>query len=195
MWSASPGDRAGKNVLLLLHGHGGIADDLTSIFPMLAPSILTVAMRGTVPFGDRWTWIPQQHSPLAPLEASVKHVQAWADRYCPEQPVGLIGFSQGAALGVELLRLFPQRWGYAAFICGLRLPSRLTDSPLLKHTRPPTFSAVAGRDDVIGPEKSIEFNAWLNAHTDLDERHYPGLGHEITSEVLRDVAAFIALHT
>ena len=189
-WSAPPTGRTGGELVVLLHGHGGVEQDLTGIFPMLPDRVVGVALRGTV--GDRWAWYDWYRQPLRVFDRSVQQVLAWVDEvWSDNQPVGLLGFSQGGALALELLRHVPLPFAYAGQICGFRMPGRRTDSVELQRRRPPTFCAVGGRDDVIARAESEEMTDWLRRHTAVSEHCYPHLGHEITDEVLEDAVAFI----
>lgn len=190
VWS-DPAGPLRAELLVLLHGHGGVEHDLTGIFPMLPETVVAVALRGSVPLGDRWTWFDGARQPLEVFDRSVLRVRPWVDEVWGDRPVGVLGFSQGGALALELLRLAPHRWAYAGQICGFRMPERRADSAELARRRPPTFSAVAGRDEVITIEDSREMTDWMRRHTEVSEHHYPHLGHEITDEVLQDAAAFI----
>ena len=192
MWSAPHTGGAGDELLVLLHGYGGVEQDLTGIFPMLPDGVVGVALRGTVPVRDRWAWYDGYRQPLRVFDRSVQDVLAWVDEvWGGDRPVGLLGFSQGGALALELLRHEPHRFAYAGQICGFRMPGRRTDSVELERVRPPTFSAVGGRDDVIVRAESEEMSDWLRRHTAVSEHSYPELGHQITDEVLLDVVAFI----
>jgi dienelactone hydrolase len=89
-------------------------------------------------------------------------VLAWVDEMSSDdRPVGLLGFCQGGALALELLRHQPLRFAYAGQICGFRLPGPRTDSVDLQRRRPPTFSALGGRDDVIARAESTAMTDWL----------------------------------
>jgi phospholipase/carboxylesterase len=191
VWSASPAPRAGAELLVLLHGHGGVEDDLTPLFPMLPETTLAVALRGTVSLGDRWTWFDGHRQPLTVFDQSVEQVRAWVDEVWDDRPVGVLGFSLGGAVALELLRRAPDRFAYAGQICGFRMPGRRDDCPELAHRRPPVFSGVGERDDVISVDDTREMTEWLRRHTEVSEHRYPHLGHEIADAMLQDAASFV----
>lgn len=191
VWSTTA-PRPGQSLLVLLHGRGGTEDDLTSIFTMLPASTVAVALRGGVAHRDRWAWFDTDREPPFTLDEAVDAVLAWLDRAWPAGPVGVLGFSQGGAVALELLRRASQRLAYAGQICGFHLTNGPTDD--LDRRRPPVFSAYGGKDDVISPRQARRATAWLRRHTDVSEHYYAGLGHEIADRVLRDAADFVGRH-
>jgi len=118
VWSVAADARAGRPLLVLLHGHGGVEEDLTPIFPLLPASTVAVALRGPVPLQDRWTWFDFDHQPRVVFDRSVAAVMRCIDQACPTDPVGVLGFSQGGAVALELLRLAPQRFAYVGLMSG-----------------------------------------------------------------------------
>jgi phospholipase/carboxylesterase len=194
VWSATSVPQPGRQLLVLLHGRGGTEDDLTSIFTMLPRSTVAVGIRGLVPHRDRWAWFDWESQPPLPVDRAADLVTSWVDRSWPTGPVGLLGFSQGGALALEMLRRSPRRFAYAGQICGFHLEGRPADDTELARHRPPVFSAFAGRDDVIDPGQVRRTTSWLRRHTDVSEHYYPHLAHEISDRVLRDAAAFVVGH-
>jgi phospholipase/carboxylesterase len=192
VWSTSGAASTTEPLVVLLHGRGGTEDDLTSIFPMLPSSTVAVALRGCVPHADRWAWFDPEGDPAYAVDDVVDLVTQWVTHAWPAGPVGVLGFSQGGALALALLRRSPQRLAYAGQICGFHLPGRPADDAELARRRPPVFSAYGGNDDVIDRRQARRTTAWLRGHTDVDEHYYPSLGHEISDEVLGDAAAFVS---
>lgn len=191
VWSVAADQRAGRPLLVLFHGHGGVEDDLTPIFPLLPASTVAVAFRGIVPLGNRWTWFDVEHQPRVVFDHSVRAVMRWIDQACPVDPVGLLGFSQGGAVALDLLRLAPRRFAYVGQMSGFIMDGRRGASTELARRRPPAFSAHGGRDEVIPSRDVRATSAWLRRHTDVAEYHYPDLDHRIADDVLLDAAAFI----
>jgi hypothetical protein len=49
-----------------------VEQDLTGIFPMLPHRVVGVALRGTAPVGDRWTWYDRYRQPLQDFDRSMQ---------------------------------------------------------------------------------------------------------------------------
>jgi phospholipase/carboxylesterase len=123
VWSVAADQRAGRPLLVLLHGHGGVEDDLTPIFPLLPASTVAVAPRGTVPLQDRWTWFDFEHQPRVVFDRSVKAVMQWI------WLVQLIRSESSAspregAVALKLLRRAPQGFAYVGLMSAFIMHGR-----------------------------------------------------------------------
>lgn len=111
----------------------------------------------------------------------------WIDRL-PGRPsaVRLLGFSQGGALAVALLRRAPQRFDQVVVLSGfVAEEERIPEGPPV-----PVLFAYGDADPVIPQEVFTASVEWLRAHTDVRVRVVPGLGHDIDERVLAGVRAF-----
>ncbi|WP_348648399.1 alpha/beta hydrolase [Cryobacterium breve] len=130
LWSASEADRVGRPLLLILHGYGSHEGDLFSLAPHLPLKPVLAALRAPLPVGGGWAWFPigvpgADVNPSAPsataVEAATDSVLAWLDALVvPPASVGLLGFSQGGAMALQLLRQAPDRFAFAVQALGLR---------------------------------------------------------------------------
>lgn len=198
LWSAPPDERAGRPVLVLLHGYGSEERDLFSLVPHLPDAFVFAAVRAplTPPFPTPgWSWFPIEglHSrDAAAATAAAAGLLAWIDRTLDAAtPVGLLGFSQGAVIALQALRLRPERFAFAVNLAGFVADGGLATDAELARLRPPVFWGRGARDEVIPPERIAHTTEWLPRFVELSGRVYPGLAHSVSEEELSDVVAFL----
>lgn len=195
-WSTA--DRAGMPLLVLLHGYGADEHDLFGLTPYLPEGIAvaSVAAPLTPPWpmpGRSWYAIEgltgrNSDSVTAAAESFLR----WLDDAREEAPaVALLGFSQGAAVALQAMRLAPERIDTVVALSGYVASGDLPHDEALTEQRPHVFWGRGTHDDVI-PEARIAHTAeWLPAHSELSGRVYTGLTHSISEEELSDVHAFL----
>lgn len=198
LWSAEPRDREGRPLLVLLHGYGADERDLFGLVPHLPPDFVVAAVRAplTPPWpSPGYSWYPieglQGRDP-ASVTVAAQALLRWLDAAAaPATSIGLLGFSQGAAVALQALRLDHERFAFAVNLSGYVAPGTLPGDASLAARRPPVFWGRGSRDDVI-PAALVEHTAqWLPDHVDLSGRLYPGLTHSVSEEELRDVRVFL----
>lgn len=192
IWWAPEQGRAGRPLLVMMHGYGGVQQDLAHSFGLLPPDVDAVSVRAPVPLGERWSWGSLDSDGHAALDAAARGVLAWLDGLAACPSVGLLGFSQGGAMALQLLRHAPSRFAYAVQLSGFVLPGDNARDRALAEVRPPVFSGHGDLDDVIPVHDANRTSRWLHAHTTLVERRYRDLGHSVSDAMLRDVAAFVS---
>jgi phospholipase/carboxylesterase len=195
-WS-SP-DRARKPLLVLLHGYGADEHDLFGLIPHL-PEGIAVASVGA-PLAPPWplpgrSWYPIEGldgRSAAGVTVAAEAFLRWLDVAATEAPsVALLGFSQGAAVSLQALRLDPERFGAVVALSGYATPGDLPGDAVLTERRPPVFWGRGTHDDVIPPELIDHTAQWLPTHAELSGRVYTGLTHSISEEELGDVHRFL----
>ncbi len=200
LWSAPPGERAGRPLLVLLHGYGSEERDLFGLAPHLPAEFVVAAVRAPLspPFPTPgWSWYPIEglrgRAPGAATAATERFL-AWLDTATDAAaPVGLLGFSQGAVISMQSLRLRPERFAFAVNLAGFVDGDPLPTDSALAAVRPPVFWGRGARDEVIPADRVAHTVEWLPAHVDLSGRVYPGLTHSVSQEELDDVRAFLDL--
>jgi phospholipase/carboxylesterase len=198
LWSASPADRAGRPLLVLLHGYNSHEGDLFGLSPYLPlrPAIASLRAPISTGYGHAWFPLPEQldgELPIADAEAAATAVVEWLDRVAPDAAsVGLFGFSQGGAMAIELLRRDPDRFAFAVALAGFSLPGERDGDERMAQLAPPVFWGRGTADDVIPSEAIRHTQGWLPAHADVDQRVYEGLGHSVSERELADATAFLA---
>ncbi|MEH3088955.1 MAG: alpha/beta hydrolase-fold protein [Microbacterium arborescens] len=197
-WSAEPADRAGRPLLVMLHGYGSDENDLFALAPHLPEQYVFAAVRAPLapPFpAPGWSWYPIEgldgRDPGAMVHAASSLV-SWLDAEAGDAgPVGLLGFSQGGAIAIESLRLDPPRFAFAVSLAGYAAPGTRPGDTDLAERRPPVFWGRGALDTVIPSALVAHTAQWLPDHVDLSGRVYPGLGHGVSADELVDVATFL----
>lgn len=196
LWST--GDRAGMPLLVLLHGYGADERDLFGLVPYLPDGIAVAAL--AAPLAPPWPMPGRSWYPIDDLTSrdsgaitvAAESVLAWLDTEAKDvASIALLGFSQGAAVSLQALRLAPERIDSVVALSGYAAPGRLPNDPTLREKRPPVFWGRGSHDDVI-PAHLIGHTAqWLPDHSELSGRVYQGLTHSISEEELGDVRTFV----
>lgn len=197
LWSESPETRAGRPLLLLLHGYGSDERDLFGLAPFLPDAFVLAAVRAPLapPFpAPGWSWYPIEGldgRSSGAVTAAADALIAWIDRATDAETIGILGFSQGAAVALQALRLQPERFAFVVNLAGYADPSPLPGDEVLAERRPPVFWGRGARDEVIPPAAVAHTVQWLPAHAELSGRVYAGLTHSVSQEELDDVHVFL----
>lgn len=198
LWSRPTGERSGEPLIVLLHGYGADEHDLFGLVPYLPKRAVVAAVAAPLsppfPMPGR-SWYPiegLENRDAERITAAGEALLAWLDAEAADAgPVVLFGFSQGAAVSLQALRLDPSRFAAVVALSGYAAEGELPGDAALRDVRPPVFWGRGSHDAVI-PRQLIEHTArWLPGHADLSERLYSGLTHGISEDELRDVRAFI----
>ncbi len=196
-WSVPENARAGTHLLVMLHGYGADETALTPLFRHLPRGVTGAALRGPFDVGGRSGWFlldPMLESDEADVLAAGSSLLATVSELKRQggfTGVSLLGFSQGMAMAVTALRLKPD-----AFTCVVGLSGFVVASELLAMAEPLTrkvpFFWGRDRDDwVIHSEAVASAAEWLEANTALTARTYPGMGHRVGGDEVRDVGIFL----
>lgn len=195
IWSAPERERAGRPLLVLLHGYGSNEGDLFSLAASLPLEPVVAAIRAPIIEGAGFAWFPRAGLSGADdrFEAAGQAAQAvidWLDT-TQSTSIGLLGFSQGAAIALQLMREQPTRFHYVVPLSGFVLPTQHDGDELLATLRPPVFWGRGTADDVI-PESLVNNTLeWLPKHSTLTQGIYEGVGHWVSPEEIRELSAFI----
>jgi len=195
MRSRPAAEAEGTDLVILLHGYGSREDRMTALFDALPAHATGVAVRGIFPMEDDeygWFLLDWGLRPdLSRVVEAASHVLALQDELAPHhRSVSLLGHSQGMAMATTLLRLRPSAYRCAAGLSGFVVDQPLLDVGNDAGARVPFFWGRDPGDLVINPDAQERAAAWLEEHTLLTARRYPGMGHGIGADELRDVGAF-----
>ncbi|WP_194409475.1 alpha/beta hydrolase [Microbacterium cremeum] len=198
LWSAEPAERAGRPLLVLLHGYGADERDLFALAPHLPGDFVVAAVRAPLapPFpAPGYSWFPiegLESRDAAHVTSAAHRLVAWTDAAAgASDRIGLLGFSQGGAVALQAMRLEPQRYRFAVNLSGYVTPGGLPRDAELADRRPPVFWGRGTHDDVIPPFLVEHSTQWLPDHVDLSGRVYPGLTHSVSEQELADVVTFL----
>lgn len=215
LWSVPAESRAvalaTRPLLVMLHGYGSNAADLFGLVQYLPESFVVASVEGLDPAGPGWAWFPLGVDPAtgnltrdaSHVDAAAASLLAWCDDqrrlHRSLQGVHLLGFSQGGAMSLELLRRRPRDFASATVLAGFVLPApsqviREADAHLAE-VRPPVFWGRDPYDPIISPDLIAETRQWLPAHTSVELHEYHGVGHGLSLDEVADVASFLTAVT
>jgi phospholipase/carboxylesterase len=195
LWSAPERERAGRPLLVLLHGYGSHEGDLFGLSPQLPLSPVIASVRGPFAGGPGYAWAPlSRDAPTAEVAASADETTRalldWLDT-TESTSIGLLGFSQGGAVALHLLRHAPERFAFAVNLSGFAVPHNHAGDAALAEVAPPVFWGRGTLDQVITPDLIDYTDRWLPTHSRLTARIYEGLQHSISRAELDDANAFM----
>lgn len=197
LWA--PQARDGMPLLVLLHGYGADENDLFGLVPYLPDGIAVASV--AAPLAPQWPMPGRSWYAIDSLDTrDAEGITAAAEallRWIPTaaaaaSSVALLGFSQGAAVSLQALRLAPERIDAVVALSGYAAPGDLPNDAALQEQKPPVFWGRGSRDDVIPPKLVDHTAQWLPVHSDLSGRVYPGLTHSISEQELADVRIFLS---
>ena len=192
-------------LLVLLHGIGSNEDDLYSLAPYLDGRFMVVSARAPVVMGaGSFGWFNIELTPramVADLEQAersrllvLKFIDELIETYQADPAcVFLMGFSQGAMMSLSVALTRPDKATGVVAMSG-RLPSQA----LAQFSAPealrgmPIFVSHGIYDPLLPIDYGRDCREKLEAlPVELTYREYP-MGHEVSMESLRDVAAWLS---
>lgn len=195
LWSAPERERAGRPLLVLLHGKGSNESDLFGLSPLLPLEPVIASVRAPLPDGPGFSWFDSalyadDGPTLGNADAAAGAVLDWlgAQQY---STVDILGFSQGAALVLQLLRMSPETFGRGVALSGYSVAGIHPGDAGLETQRPPVFWGRGTEDTVIDPRSIERTQGWLPTHSTLTERIYEGLAHGVNATEVKDVGEFL----
>ncbi len=192
IWSAPERERAGRPLLLLLHGYGSHEGDLFGLAPRLPLSPVIASIRAPLQEGPGYAWFPQSDRTGPAADSAAVAVLEWLDQQ-EFTTVGLLGFSQGGAMALQLLRHRPRFFAYAVQLSGFVMPIEHPGDDELAKAKVPVFWGRGTTDEVI-PESLINYTQqWLPYHSTMTERIYEGIAHSVSEQELLDLGAFLRI--
>ena len=190
-------------LLLLLHGIGSNEDDLAALAPYLDGRFLMVSARAPLVMGPgSFGWFNIEFTPrgmVADLEQAeqsrallLKFIDEVLGTYNPDPAcLFLMGFSQGAMMSLSVALAQP---GKVAGVVAMseRFPSQAQMSAPEALKDMPIMVAHGIYDPVLPIDSAREAREKLEAlQVALTYREYQ-MGHEVSMESLRDIAAWLS---
>ncbi len=202
-----------RPLFLCLHGWGSNEEDLAGMMRYVAPYNDFASLRAPLelqapgtgnlgPIPGAYSWFHDSVPVGADLDrdmfAAASAIDAWVAKHIPTpRDIVPIGFSQGAALAVHLLRLHPERYRAVISLSGFMAPGQVEGcapaDERLADLEIPVFYGYGDLDTVIPKYEAYAFAAWLEEHTWLKSRHYRGLDHAVNMEEFGDVRQWLVL--
>ncbi|MCY7412798.1 MAG: dienelactone hydrolase family protein [Salinibacterium sp.] len=199
LWSAPERERADRPLIVLMHGYGSHEGDLFSLSPALPLGPVVAAIRAPVAESGGFAWWsrgernPPGNPEAEDVQAAVTAVSEWIDTLAFTS-ISLLGFSQGGAMALQLLRHSPTRFAATVCVAGFLATTDHDGDAELARVRPPVFWGRGTEDQVI-PDAAIQRTLnWMPDHTTATINAYEGLAHSISREELTDFSAFLAAH-
>jgi phospholipase/carboxylesterase len=196
--AGAPLSRA-RAVMIMLHGRGATAESILSLADVLAASDIAYA----APQALGGSWYP--YSFLAPLEQNEPAlsralatigalIDALADEGLPPERAILLGFSQGGCLALEYAARNARRYGAVIGLsAGLIGPEGTPRNYNGSLSGTPVFLGCSDVDSHIPLWRVQESAQVLRALAgEVRERIYPGMGHTINDDEIREVGRLIA---
>jgi phospholipase/carboxylesterase len=190
MWSASEHERANRPLLVLLHGYGSHEGDLFGLSRHLPLQPAIASLRAPLQAGLGYSWYDFAEGRAPQANAAARGILHWLDRV-KAPSVGLLGFSQGGSMAIQLLRHAPERFDFAVNLAGFVVPGEAPADDRMLTRKPPVFWGRGTLDEVIAPPLIEHTHEWLPRHATVTDRIYEGLGHEVSEVELTDVLQFM----
>jgi predicted esterase len=189
--TAGPTLERSAGAIVLVHGRGGTAEDILSVYPALEIENITAV----APQAAGQTWYPypflspiEQNQPyldsaLARLESLVVELTT---RGMAAERIALLGFSQGACLACEFVARHARR--YAAV---MGLSGGLIGPPGTPRAYPGSLDGTSVFLGCSDPDPHIPFErvreteaVFTRMGASVETRRYPGLPHAINPDEL-----------
>jgi len=185
-----------QGLIVMMHGWGANADDLTSLAPMLRlPEYQFVFPQAPFPHPQApvgRAWYALETPEYEGLAETQQQVKEWlesleASTGVPLSRTILGGFSQGGAMALDVGRYYP--------LAGLIVLSgylHFSPEPLDQdHPLPPVLM-VHGRQDPVVPVEAAQQARDVFQHLGADVQYQEfNMGHEIRPEVLGLIRSFV----
>jgi predicted esterase len=196
----APAENA-RAALLLVHGRGATADDIFGLGEEVAAGIPGVAL--LAPQAADNTWYPERFlAPLVRNEPELTSALAVFSGLVAElngaglgaEKIILIGFSQGACLGIEFALRNPRRYGGIVGLSGALIgPPGSPRSTKGSLAGTPAYLGCSDRDAHI-PLASVEESAAVLARfgAKVTKTIFPGMGHTVNAEELAAVRELVS---
>ena len=201
---------AERPLLIMMHGYGSNEGDLFSLGQYFPEEFVIASVRAPLQAGPGYAWFHIDYDAetaalrrdIREINASTRSLIEWIDQVEYEvgqlPQISLLGFSQGGVMLTQLMRYQPERYDCGVLLAGFAAEDTSEEAgardALLAEVTPPLFWGRDPQDPVITPDLIDFTRRWLPAHTDLDARLYPHIGHSLSLEEIQDVSAFLKSH-
>lgn len=198
LWSS--GLSAGSDLLITMHGWSHDERHLFAFRDELPTDLVIASVRAPIPEAGGYAWFPSAGNPIGDPQPAVANaaadvVLAWYDSLPAHRSVGLLGFSQGGAMVLQMMRRRPGVFAYGVQLGGFVVNDNQPGDRALRAERPPVFWG-RGADDGVIPAAAVRRTATFSTqHLSITEQVYPDLGHDVAGREVNDLAAFVTDQT
>lgn len=198
------GGREPELTVIAIHGRGSYEGDLLGLAGYFDQPIRWVAPRGPLELhfgggvGYAWYRFAQAGDPdpqdfassLESLTDFVRRVRSTHN--VPSERLMLLGFSQGAVMSIGLALTIPGEIGGVVALSGYFPRPKGWQAPDASLEGLPILVTHGDRDAILPVEWGREAAETLNGMgADAEYREYPGMGHEVSPQVIRAVDAWL----
>lgn len=187
---------AGSDLLVMMHGWSYDERHLFALRDELPSDLVIASVRAPIPEAGGYAWFPSAGNPIGDPQPAVANAAAdavldWYDSLPTLRSVGLLGFSQGGAMVLQMMRRRRGVFAYGVQLGGFVVKDNQPGDGALRAGRPPVFWGRGAHDRVI-PTAAVRRTATFSAqHLSITERVYPDLGHDVAGREVTDLAAFV----
>jgi len=197
LWSVDKHERTDRPLLVMMHGWSYDETHLFRLAAHLPHEVVIASVRARTAEAGGYAWFPSAGNPIGNPRPQVANsatheVMSWLDTLSTPSSIGLLGFSQGGAMALQMMRQAPGRFAFAVNLAGFVVDDVQSGDRELTRSRPPVFWGRGAHDGVIPRSALVRTADWLAEHATADIRTYPGLGHDVAGQEVVDLAAFIA---
>jgi phospholipase/carboxylesterase len=197
LWSVPEPKRAGRPLIVLMHGWSYDERHLFGFAHLFPGEMVVASVRAPYAEAGGYAWFPSQGNPIGDPQPRVADDAAgavldWLGTLPPASSTGLLGFSQGGAMVLQLMRRDPGRFDYGVQLAGFVVGDCQPGDEVLARTRPPVFWGRGERDTVIPRQAIARTQSWMAAHTSPEQVVYRGLGHDVAGPEVTGFTTFVA---
>jgi phospholipase/carboxylesterase len=183
-----------------MHGWSYDEQHLFQFRNKLSAELVIASVRAPHPEAGGYAWFPSRGNPIGdprpPVAArAVGAVLEWLDELTfKPTSIGLLGFSQGGAMVLQLMRTRPESFDYGVNLAGFVVNDVQSGDAALARLQPPIFWGRGQQDSVI-PQRAIDrTQAWMSKHSHATTRVYEHLDHDVAGKEVKDFADFVQRH-
>lgn len=181
----------------MMHGWSYDERHLFSFKPELTEGLTIASLRAPIAEAGGYAWFPSSGNPIGNpkpqvANAAVDAVLSWYDQLPKYRTVGLMGFSQGGAMVLQLMRRRPAEFAYGVQLGGFAVDDEQPGDAELAVSRPNVFWGRGARDSVIPASAVTRTARFCSQRLSVDERVYSDLGHDVAGREVSDLATFIS---
>ena len=153
-WSAPEPQRAGRPLMVAMHGWSYDERHLFAFAHLFPGEMVVASVRAPYAEAGGYAWFPSRGNPIGNPQPKVANDAAeavldWLDTLPPAPSTGLLGFSQGGAMVLQLMRRAPGRFEYGVQLAGFVVDDCQPGDEVLARQRPPVFWGRGERATVI----------------------------------------------